>query len=46
MSTETSQATTKSFGKEGGSRNVPAKADKASKWYPTEDVSKPKQVCL
>ena len=35
--------TTKKFGK--GERTVPHSSQKASKYYPAEDVSAPKKVC-
>lgn len=38
------QAQTKKFGK--GERTIPAAADKASKYYPAEDESQPKKVCI
>lgn len=34
--------TTKTFGK--STREVPAPADKAKKWYPADDESDPKKV--
>jgi large subunit ribosomal protein L6e len=36
------QSTTKKFGK--GERSIPHSSQKASKYYPAEDVSAPKQV--
>lgn len=36
------QAQTKKFA--GGERKVPAKSERASKWYNPEDVKKPKVV--
>lgn len=36
--------TTKQFGK--STREVPASADKAKKWYPADDDSEPKKVSL
>ncbi len=37
-------STTKKFGK--GEREVPHHSQKAKKWYPAEDESKPKKVML
>jgi large subunit ribosomal protein L6e len=36
--------TTKKFGK-GGERSIPHHSQKASKYYPAEDVAQPKKVC-
>jgi hypothetical protein len=38
------QPTTKKFGK--GERLVPHHSQKAKKWYPAEDESQPKKVCI